>query len=500
MKRTLTKALSLLLAALTVGMTAACSNASPEPEETPDSAPADASESVSAETVEEEPEEEYVRANLPERDFDGETFTFYARIYNGVWSSSDILVTETTGEQINDALFQRTVNMEETYDLKLAAIEAGETMLSGAKTLITAGDTSFQSIVSDVYDAGGLATSSMLRDLNHVDNLDLSQRWWAQQANESMSLVRKQFYATGDIFIIDNKATRIFFFNKDLVTDLSLANPYGLVLEGTWDYDKFFDMCEATTADLNGDGAMNRKDDRYGLMGQTTLGEVLLIAAGESMTKKDADDIPYISCNSERAITVMTAIMEKVSAATSISQDGSNSITGVHPDNLEYFQEGRVLFAPEVLVHIETMRDCDVDIGIIPPPKYEEAQDGYYCYADGWCVNVVSLPITNTDTEKIGFVLEAMAADSLNNLTPAYYDVCLTKKYVRDQESVAMLDLILSSAVMDNANIFSWGGLESTINSALANGSPVASAIEKVMKPTNKMIEKAVAVLQECEG
>ena len=226
------------------------------------------------------------------------------------------------------------------------------------------------------------------------------------------------------------------------------------------------------------------------------LGEVLLFAAGKNITAKDKNDIPYISCLDDATMSVMTKLTERISSAKSVSMSGDQIITTAYPDNVYYFANGQALFAPEVLVHIESMRDVDIDIGIIPPPKYTADQNGYFCYADGWCVNVVLIPKSNPEPDDIGFILEAMSADSMNNLTPAYYDVCLTNKFVRDKESVEMLDLIFANVVMDNANIFSWGSLESTMNSAFANGD-IASSIQSVKSATESAITKTVEAFQK---
>ena len=479
-KRILAMLLAMLL---TCGSMAACGDTDVA-ETTADTA--------AAETTPEETEPVYVKANLPERDFEGETFTFYARIYEGVWSASDILAKETTGEQINDATYARTAYIEETYNLTLEAVEAGaSTIVNNIKTFVTAGDSSYAAVVSDVYDAGGVAVEGMLYDLKTVENIDLSQRWWSGMTNNSLTLGNKQYYATGDIFIIDNKATRIFFFNKDIVEDVGLDNPYTLVRENKWTLDTYMGMNEAAAADLNGDGEMDPDVDRYGTMVQPTLGGILYFAAGGKLTDKDENDMPYFACDTANAMEILMGISETIANSPTINMTNETTINGSEPDNIPRFMQNLALFAPEVLVHIETMRESEVDIGILPPPKYNENQDGYYCYADGWCVNVVSIPVTNVAAEKIGFVLEAMSADSLNNLTPAYYEVCLTDKYVRDQESVEMLDLILSSVVMDNANIFSWGGIESAVNDALYKGTAIASvlaskktAVETAMQKT----------------
>ncbi|MBQ8577096.1 MAG: extracellular solute-binding protein [Clostridia bacterium] len=489
-------ALSLSLLTLLLGASAlsACGDSSGTTEAT--GTTADTAAVTTAET-----EAVYIKANVPSKDFGGETFTFYGRIYEGAWSANDIFSHEEDGEQINDAVYARTAYIEDTYNVKLDAIESGDgTITSYAKTYITAGDTSFQAIVCDAYDAGALSVEGMLLDLNEVSNIDLSQEWWAQATNASLSIANRQFYATGDLFIIDNKATRMFFFNKDIINELDLENPYDLVEQNKWTIEKYIELSEAAIYDLNGDGQLTRDTDRYGTMAQTTLGAILYYASGNLLTDKDANDLPYAVCGTESALSVMDGISGMISGLSSISLSGETGVSGgTHPDNVMYFMDGRVLFAPEVLMHIETMRDCEVDVGIVPPPKYDEAQDAYICYADGWCVNVVSIPSTNVNADDAGLILEAMAADSLNNLTPAYFDVVLTDKYARDEQSVAMLDLILDSVVMDNANIFSWGSIESTVADAIYKGGAIASSIEKKLTGMQKAMDKTVTAIEAIE-
>lgn len=436
-----------------------------------------------------------VTANLPERDFGGETFTFYGRIYaGGDWSADDILVRSADGDTINDAVYERTMYIEDTYNVKLDVIESQNGSIGGTvKTLLLAGDTSFEAIVSAVVDAGGWAAEHMLWDLNDVGNLDLTQPWWSQKANGTMSLAGKQYYATGDIFIVDNQAIRMVFFNKDMIREFDLESPYTLVRNNEWTVEKLVEYAETVQADLNGDNVIKAADDRFGVMAQGSFGSVLYYASGNSITAKDDDDLPYIACNTEAAMSVMAGISSLISESEAIRMSNENTSTdSAWPDNVRHFMDGRVLFAPEVLLLIELARDCEVDIGMLPPPKFDAAQDGYYCFADNWCPNVVSIPVTNTTPDDAGFIIEAMAADSMNNLTPAYYEVALTEKYARDSESVEMLDLILDSMVLDNANIFGWGGMEGAVNDAINKGNAIASTIEKRVKATNTAMEKTV--------
>lgn len=60
-----------------------------------------------------------------------------------------------------------------------------------------------------------------------------------------------------------------------------------------------------------------------------------------------------------------------------------------------------------------------------------------------------------------GAVLEAMAYYSQDTLTKAYYDVTLTNKYFRDEESGDMLDIIFANRTYDIGYIMNVGNLSS---------------------------------------
>ena len=71
----------------------------------------------------------------------------------------------------------------------------------------------------------------------------------------------------GDYNVSTLGNTRIILFNKNLFTDLNIDYPYESVLEGTWVFDDFLEICKLGLADLNGDGKINYKDDRFGFTG-----------------------------------------------------------------------------------------------------------------------------------------------------------------------------------------------------------------------------------------
>ena len=116
---------------------------------------------------------------------------------------------------------------------------------------------------------------------------------------------------------------------------------------------------------------------------------------------------------------------------------------------MDYFPGGTLVFAQGMLDDaFNALRDMEDPFGIVPQPKYDEAQDGYHCLvADGYFI--VGMPTTVTDTDFVSLMTEAMAAETYTNVYPVYYDVALKSKYSKDEATAAMIDLISAGAAFD---------------------------------------------------
>ncbi|MGM9625046.1 MAG: hypothetical protein ACI3XM_04975, partial [Eubacteriales bacterium] len=93
------------------------------------------------------------------------------------------------------------------------------------------------------------------------------------------------------------------------------------------------------------------------------------------------------------------------------------------------------------------------NFGIIPFPKYDEAQENYYTHVDGHAP-LMCLPKTNTYTERTGVIIECLNAESYRTCVPAVYDIVLTEKFSRDEMSVKMLDIILDGRTQNFGYVY----------------------------------------------
>jgi hypothetical protein len=108
---------------------------------------------------------------------------------------------------------------------------------------------------------------------------------------------------------------------------------------------------------------------------------------------------------------------------------------------LNNFSSGNILFWPNTLYKNVMLRATETDYGILPYPKWNKEQERYMTGAQD-NFSIMAIPITCQNTELAGAALEALAAESYRSVTPAYYEIALKTKYLRDDESAMMLDII----------------------------------------------------------
>lgn len=463
---------------------------------------AETSEPTAAEqeTPETETEAAAYRDSVPEMTFDGKEFVFLTREFdgNGYWGNMEFDAEEMNAEAINDAVFNRNSRIEERFDITISEIrtEPADQSARLANSVASADD-AYDCVSIRMDMAANNALSGNLLDFSELQYIDLSNPWWDSEMNAHHTLAKKQYYATGDMTLIDKEATYLVMFNKDVASEHSVEDLYALVENGSWTVDKMLEICETLTNDLNGDGNYTI-DDRYGMVSDNgALQLAMYYSLGGTFTQKNADDIPELSIDMDRAVRAIEKSQELnhspyVMKAETLQQQGvanpwsDEGINGM-------FKEGRGLFYAISLTVMGKMRDMNSDFGVLPYPKLEESDKDYISYVSAIHGNTVSVPVTASDPARTSAILEAMCCESGNLLMPAYYDVTVTNKTMRDEKSAEMLEYIFSHRTFDSAMIYNWGGLHSMlqqIDSADTFASSVQAATKKAEYDIRKNYEK----------
>ena len=437
---------------------------------------------------------ERLRPELPEADYGGAAFVFLVREYDGMgyWGSYEIFAEEETGDSINDAVYQRNRAVEAKVNIEIKEVR-GE-VVGLAQKSIKADDPAYECIMPSLTSAGSMAGSGYLVSFDRLPHINLENPWWDVNT-KSMTIGGRLFFTVGDLCIMDKDSIFIVMFNKTVAKNSGTEDLYALVRENKWTLDRFHGIIKETAKDLNGDGKMGF-EDLAGLVSSDFGINVFYYNSGERVTEKDENDYPYLTAPTERGVLAAEkgyGIICDKSATVLASDLQAGGISNPWTDGINrMFQEDRALFFVAQVTFIHRTRTMESDFGILPSPKLDETQPKYLTSINPGVSNCVAVPATVRDTQKTSLVLEALTAESKYTLMPAYYDVTITNKMIRDEDSSEMLDLILSSRVFDLGYIFNWGDLGNVPLSLFPKGGNFVSTYEKREAKAKSEMEKTL--------
>ncbi|MBO5219836.1 MAG: extracellular solute-binding protein [Clostridia bacterium] len=413
---------------------------------------------------------------------DGYDFHVFLRAASSAWSNPDIYVEDANGEVFNDAVFKRNQYLSETYGISVSVSYSANTSGTELGTAILAGDDSYDAAFPMARTAAGFAQEGALADFSSLEYVNLNSPVWNKTFNDNLTIGGKLYYATGDVSVNAFQSTRCFLFNKDLIEKYKLESPYALVKSGKWTYDRLAEMSAAASADLNGDSAMYESDQWGFIMQKPTAGLPLFFGSGENTTVME-NGLPVISLGKERANNVFERIKDMLS-------DEKVYYIGEDAVIKQMYADGKGLFYTGVINTTSDLRASDIDFGLIPAPKYDASQEFYRAYADGWCISPAVIPVSAKNVERSGFILQAMAEASAEMVRPAYYDIVLTGKNLRDKESAEMLDLLCANFTLDNCDVYSWSGVMTIISQTL--GRQQDQALATILASTESALQAAI--------
>jgi hypothetical protein len=239
-------------------------------------------------------------------------------------------------------------------------------------------------------------------------------------------------------------------FNKSYVQKYGIENPYDLVRSGDWTLDKFAEMIKMFSEDVNGDGVFD-VNDSYGYVTDFWLYNANFIYSTENLcVQKTKDTQLELTLYNEKVITLIEKLYDIIYVGNNTFQyDIYSPCTLLIDQNRSFIQSLWMYDLPE-------MRGMDVEFGIIPCPKYDKKQERYLTSVDARG-GVLALPINTVDIERSGIIVEALSAESRRYVVPAYYDISLTMKDARDEESKEMLDILFDGRVYDIGYIYDSG-------------------------------------------
>lgn len=390
------------------------------------------------------------RDDLPDVNYNGEEFNMLIRTE---WAYE--FDVEETGDIVDDAVYSRNRAVEERFgvDFEYTQVNGGwndrEQFLNFLTSSILAGDGEYDMVAgSGVYMVTPVLEGYFLNILD-MNNIQPDAKWWSQKCADSLTVNGQLYTITGDIALSLWDGIYVMFFNKQLAEEYHVEDIYALVKNGEWTVDKLYEISSTVSSDLNGDSVYDA-NDLYGFAtSNDNHARVWYAPFDLQIVSRGEDGFMYMSYNSEKTQNALEKLVKLFSAQSSYKYFNAFNSTYINDSgDSNMFEENRVLFTQGYLKNASTLRDMDTDFGIIPLPKYDEAQSEYYTTVHD-STTMICFPMTVNDPDMSALIAEALCVYSYYDVVPKYYDISLKTKSARDTESEEMIDIIRDSVTFD---------------------------------------------------
>lgn len=393
--------------------------------------------------------------------FDGDSFHILA--IDGTQDQFNI--AELTSEPLADSVYQRNVHFKEVFgvDVETTTVDIQmfvEHFTADAKS-------------SHIYDMAcgyttfhiDLAVNGLLYNfLNLEPYVDFDNPWW-DQGTRSFIIGDSIWFMNGSMNYEDDTKTYCMMFNKELAKKhYNTADVfYDSVKNMEWTMETMYSYAQNVSENL-GDPVWD-ENDRYGFVCTWEYGIGFFYASDLKFVRCEAGKEPAIILNSA-GISKATDLLEDIQLLFN-KEITYWPICGEEQKGLKAFFSDRALFFGEITGYIlDANKNMESDFGILPLPMYDKAQGKYISWAHGINSSFI-IPHHLDDPERFGLMLEGFNILSDYHVRPAFYDIVLTRKSVKDADSGPMLDIIFKGRVYDFAMCYTNLGLMHAFNNCV---------------------------------
>jgi len=437
-----------------------------------------------------EPEGDKPDFDITDSDYEGAEF----KIIYPEWSlyNNFYFAEEANGEAMNDAIYERTSKIEEDLNIDIVPYTIGyiETILPEVRKTVLAGMDEYDlALTHCATELTAYVSDSLVMNWNKIPVIDMDKPYWNSSLKDTIESSGMLAFAANDFILPD---VNTIFFNKTILGDLSLEDPYGLVNSGKWTWDKLIEMSTNASRDINGDGVFDDQD-QYGFVGEIGWQFSSIITGCDQYLIEIQNGTPVLAVNTDRMVSIIEKIFSmlkngNIAFTWNYASEYDPNNNGTPPVD---FNEGRALYYLVPLSLASHFRAMDVEFGILPMPKFNDTQENYVSlnWAGYMCV-----PMTASDLEFTGKVVELLGYYNSTIVKPAFYDILLGQKITRDEESMRMLDIVFDGAVYDLGVVIGIHGMTDTV---LKGDGNFVSYHDKNEKTWNNSITKYATACEE---
>lgn len=351
-----------------------------------------------------------------------------------------------TGDRINDAVYTRNELIQTRYNVTFRNLIYNHSWkYATLDTEFTDTLANWMNVGEDAVDliAGyhryvlPTVANDWYLDWQDIPGIDLKADTWQNGINETLTIGGNTYAITGDIALTFWKMMSSMVFNKQLAIALDAGNLYDLVTAGDWTLEKMMELSSKL-------GTSDGGAARYGFASDSDVAiDAFVTSFGVRTVNISEDGVATIDVVNDRSLKVTDRLIALYSSEYSYKDHKTEN-----DPSKEYFTAGNVLFNAMRFEMIERLRKLEFDYGVLPYPKLDSDQKEY-CSSVTDGVSLMFVPKTVPNTELVGTITQALAEESRTSVRPEYIELVLKGNAARDAQTMAMIDLIRDTIMVD---------------------------------------------------
>lgn len=244
--------------------------------------------------------------------------------------------------------------IEKKYNCKIQYVNPGsDALIKSLNTSVIAGTPDYDVYLTQLSFALPLAVNGNFENLS-----DISKDY--EDINNYCNILTPFKVAGTNCFFSKsskNITSNYLVYNADMLKQLGLEDPNALYAKGEWTWDKFEQLCVASTQDTDN----NKSTDIYGYGGDLTMTLTEFLASNNAVLVNDKNKEGITDPKTLEVFQFMSKLYNKDKAGRPLSDDWN--------DNIYAWTQSKCVFAPTQMWILQTTKDIKFNYRIVPWPK-----------------------------------------------------------------------------------------------------------------------------------
>ena len=419
-------------------------------------------------------------------------------------SMNEFFVEDITGDTIGDQIYERNAQVEDALNVKLNFVSETcdastfSQFVQSISTDISSGACDYDIAAGYSRAAPLMALEGLATELGEMKYMDVSNPWWAPALTEECTINDKLYYCSGDISTNLLWMMTGTFFNKNLLDQHGLEDPYQLVKDNKWTLDKLIEMGAGTYSDLDGGGTSDDTDFFGHVIYNINVDGYLTSCGFIALEKNNSGEIVTSpTMTSQKTYDMLDKLGEWLNSPDVIFKD-STKLRNVFFEERALFITDRVFIAAGKDNASQNQEKIEFVYGIVPVVKYDESQTQWYTsVGHPFTMYAISAGVVNEQQlDACDATLELLAQKGYELVTPAVFESAMKVKYAHDNDASAMYDILRENVRFDLGRLYSKqiGDVYKVMRNEVFNNTKTFASQYKGL---SRVIEKGIATISD---